>query len=332
MCQYSCEDGHATDWHLVHLGSRAVGGAGVVIAEATAVEADGRISPRDLGLWKESQIEPLARIARFVKQNGAAAAIQLAHAGRKASTRPPWEGSSQVPRTEGGWRPIAPSAVPFRPTDIVPEELTIARIAAVVDYFAAAAERALRAGFQIVEIHGAHGYLLHEFCSPLTNRRNDQYGGTFDNRIRIVLEVVRALRRVWPDGLPLFLRISCTDWVDGGWTIEESVDLARRVKLEGVDLIDCSSGGTVPTAQIPFGPGYQAPFAGRIRAEAAIPTAAVGMITTPQQAAEIVCAGTADLVLLARELLRDPYFPLHAAMALDAPVPFPVQYARAFAQ
>jgi len=332
MCQYSCEDGFATDWHLVHLGSRAIGGAALVFTEATAVAARARISPADLGIWKDEHIAPLARIAAFLKAHGSAPGIQLAHAGRKASVRRPWEGGSRVPASEGGWQPDAPSPAPFRPDDPPPRELSRDEIRGVADSFRTAAERALRAGFRVAEIHGAHGYLLHEFLSPLSNFRNDDYGGSFENRIRIVLEVVGAVRTVWPENLPLFLRISCSDWVAGGWTIEESVELARRVKPLGVDLIDCSSGGSVPTAQIPMAPGYQVPFAERIRRQAGILTAAVGLITTPEQADGIVRSGQADVVLLAREFLRDPYFGLHAAQALGAPVDPPIPYGRAFSK
>ena len=330
MCQYSCEDGMATDWHPVHLGSRALGGAGLVMTEATAVEEHARISPADLGIWKDQQIEPLARVAAFLKQHGAAAGIQLAHAGRKASTYPPWKGGGVIPRNQGGWQPVAPSPVPFRDGEPAPAELSRDGIRGVAESFRAAAQRALRAGFQVVEIHGAHGYLLHEFLSPLSNFRSDEYGGPLENRMRIVLEVAGAVRAAWPESLPVFLRISATDWVEGGWTLEEAVELARRVKPLGVDLIDCSSGGSAPTAQIPFEPGYQVPFAERIRREAGTLTAAVGLITTPQQADEIVSAGRADLVLLAREFLRDPYFGLHAAQALGGSAPSPVQYGRAF--
>lgn len=331
MCQYACEDGFATDWHLVHLGSRAVGGAGMVMVEATGVEHRGLISPFDMGIYKDEHIPALARIADFVKQQGAVAAIQLAHAGRKASTRRPWEGGTVVPVSEAGWQPVAPSPVPFRPEDPPPAELSLSGIREVVDAFAAAARRALRAGFQVAEIHSAHGYLLHQFLSPLSNFRQDEYGGSFENRMRLALEVATAVRAEWPASLPLFVRISSTDWVEGGWTIDDSVELARRLKPIGVDLIDCSSGGAALQAQIPLAPGYQVPFAARIRREAAIPTAAVGLITTPAQANEVIRAGNADLVLLAREFLRDPYFPLHAAQALGAPVPAPVRYGRAFA-
>ena len=330
MCQYSSVDGLAGDWHLVHLGSRAVGGAGLVIMEAAAVEARGRISPADAGIWKDQHIEPLARIARFLREHGAVAGIQLAHAGRKGSTLPPWEGGGTIPEPAGGWPTVAPSAVPFQPEDPAPAELAPAGIHSIVDAFVEAARRALRAGFQVVEIHAAHGYLVHQFLSPLSNRRTDEYGGTFENRIRFALEVTQAVRGAWPLHLPLFLRISATDWVEGGWTPDESVELARRVRPLGVDLIDCSSGGSAAHAKVPLAAGYQVPFAERIRREAGILTGAVGLITTPQQADEIIRSGKADLVLLARGFLSDPYFPLHAARALGAEVDPPVQYARAF--
>ena len=330
MCQYSSVDGLASDWHLVHLGSRAVGGAGLVMTEAAAVEERGRISPADAGIWKDEHIDPLARITRFLREHGAVAGIQLAHAGRKASTRRPWEGGGTIPESAGGWPTVAPSAVPFQPEDPAPVELSHAGIHSIVDAFRTAARRALRAGFQVVEIHGAHGYLIHEFLSPLSNRRTDEYGGSFENRIRFALEVAEAVRGAWPLNLPLFLRISATDWVEGGWTPDESVELARRVQPLGVDLIDCSSGGSAANAKVPLAPGYQVPFAERIRREAGILTGAVGMITMPRQADEIIRSGKADLVLLAREFLRDPYFPLDAARALGAEVDPPVQYARAF--
>jgi 2,4-dienoyl-CoA reductase-like NADH-dependent reductase (Old Yellow Enzyme family) len=331
MCQYSSEDGFATDWHLVHLGSRAVGGAGLVCMEATAVEPRGRISPYDMGIWNPEHIEFLARITRFLHRQGSAAGIQLAHAGRKASTRRPGEGGGGLlPEAEGGWQSVAPSAVPFRDGDPAPHALSKAEIHALIDSFRDAAERALRAGFDVVEIHGAHGYLIHEFLSPLSNRRTDEYGGTLDNRLRFALEVTEAVRAVWPARLPLFFRISATDWLPGGWTADDSVDLVRRLQPLGVDLVDCSSGGNAPDAKIPLGPGYQVPFAERIRRETGMRTGAVGLITTPRQADEIVRNGQADLVLLAREFLRDPYFPLHAASALgEKPAP-PLQYARAF--
>lgn len=331
MCQYACEDGFATDWHLVHLGSRAVGGAGMVMVEATGVEHRGLISPFDMGIYKDEHIAPLARVAAFVKQQGAVAAIQLAHAGRKGSTARPWEGGAVVPVSQGGWQTVAPSPVPFRPEDPAPAELSVSGIREIIASFVLAAKRALRAGFQLVEIHSAHGYLLHQFLSPLSNFRQDEYGGTFENRIRMLLEVAAAVRTEWPASLPLFVRISSTDWVESGWTIEDSVQLARRLADVGADLVDCSSGGSSLQARIPLGPGYQVPFAERIRREAGVRTAAVGLITTPEQANEVIRSGSADLVLLAREFLRDPYFPLHAAQSLGAPVKPPVRYGRAFA-
>jgi 2,4-dienoyl-CoA reductase-like NADH-dependent reductase (Old Yellow Enzyme family) len=330
MCQYSSEDGFANDWHLVHLGSRAVGGAALVMTEAAAVEARGRISPQDLGIWKDEHVEFLARIAAFVRQQGAVAGIQLAHAGRKASTWRPWEGSGVIPESDGGWRAVAPSAVPFSAGDPTPAELSKTEIRGTVDSFGAAARRALRAGFQVAEIHAAHGYLVHQFLSPLSNQRTDEYGGAFENRIRLALEVAEAVRAVWPAGLPLFVRVSATDWAPRGWDIDECVELAWRLRAVGVDLIDCSSGGAVPHQKIALGPGYQVPFAARIRKEAGVATGAVGMITTPQQAEEIVSSGQADMVLLAREFLRDPYFPLHAARALGGEMKPPSQYLRAF--
>lgn len=332
MCQYSANDGVATDWHLVHLGARAAGGAGLVIIEATAVEARGRISPYDLGLWNDVQIAMLQRINQFVKGQGATPAIQLAHAGRKASTAPPWTGGAPVAPAAGGWQPVGASAIPFTDGYPTPVELSTADVGEIVGAFRDAALRADAADFDIVELHAAHGYLLHSFLSPLSNQRTDQYGGSFENRIRLLVETATATRAVWPEQKPLFVRISCTDWVDGGWTIEESVALAKRLKAEGVDLIDCSSGGSSPTAQIPAGAGYQVPFAERIRREAEMPTAAVGMITEPMQADEIIRNGRADLVLLARELLRDPHWPLHAAKALNRleQAPIPPQYARSF--
>jgi 2,4-dienoyl-CoA reductase-like NADH-dependent reductase (Old Yellow Enzyme family) len=331
MCEYSSEDGFANDWHLVHLGSRAVGGAGLVMTEATAVEADGRITWRDLGIWKTEHIEPLARITSFIKMQGSTAGIQLAHAGRKASTQVPWDGGGAIPPGQpNSWQAVAPSAVPFNTGDPAPRELTAGEIERVVAAFAAATRRALIAGFEVIEIHGAHGYLLHEFLSPLSNFRTDAYGGSFENRVRIVVEVVKAVRQEMGPKLPLFLRISASDWTEGGWTIEDSVELARRVKPLGVDLIDASSGGNVPGARIPVEPGYQVPFAQRIRKDSGILTGAVGMITTAEQATSIIASGEADIVLLARELLRDPYFPIHAAQALGTPPVVPVQYMRAF--
>lgn len=330
MCQYSSTDGMANDWHLVHLGSRAVGGAGLVMVEATAVEERGRISPGDMGLWKDEQIEPLARIAQFLAQNGAVPAIQLAHAGRKASTDAPWRRGQWLSPENGGWSTVAPSAIPFAAASATPVELTVEEIRQIVKAFATAAQRALQAGFQVVELHGAHGYLAHEFLSPLTNQRTDAYGGSVQNRQRFLLEVIEAVRAVWPQHLPLFLRISATDWVEGGWTTEDSVALARIVEPLGVDLIDCSAGGAVEYAQIPTAPGYQVPFAQRIRQEAGILTGAVGLITDPVMANQIVQDGSADIVLLARELLRNPYWPLEAAKVLQTHTAVPPQYERAF--
>jgi 2,4-dienoyl-CoA reductase-like NADH-dependent reductase (Old Yellow Enzyme family) len=333
MCQYSCEDGLANDWHLVNLGSRAVGGAALVFTEATAVSANGRISPADLGLWSDAHIEPLARIVRFVHAQGSVAGIQLAHSGRKGSTAPPWEGGAKVAEGQGGWADVvAPSAVPFAPNYPIPVALDERGIAAIVKEFGEAAKRALAAGFRVIEIHSAHGYLLHEFLSPLSNQRSDRYGGSFENRTRIVCEVVEAIRREWPQRNPLFIRISATDYTEGGWDIEQSVELARRLGSLGVDLVDCSSGGNVATATIPIAAGYQVPFAERIRREAGILTAAVGMITSPAQADEILRSGQADLIVMAREFLRDPYWPLHAAQASGRSVSWPVQYLRAAPQ
>jgi 2,4-dienoyl-CoA reductase-like NADH-dependent reductase (Old Yellow Enzyme family) len=330
MCQYSSTDGFATDWHLVHLGSRAMGGAGLVIAEATAVTPDGRISPADLGIWSDAHVEMLGRCARFIEKQGAVAGIQLAHAGRKASTAPPWEDRDVMPPEQGGWLPIwAPSAIPFDPQSPAPEPLSAEQIHGVAAAFAGAARRAREAGFRVIEIHAAHGYLLHEFLSPLSNQRTDAYGGSFENRTRIVREVVEAVRANWADELPLFLRISATDWVEGGWNTDESVELARAVKPLGVDLVDCSSGGLVPGAKIPVGPGYQVPCAERIRREAGIATAAVGMIREADQADAIIRRAEADMVLLARQMLRDPYWPLHAARELGVTLKWPVQYGRA---
>lgn len=330
MCQYSCEDGLATDWHLVHLGSRAAGGAGLVMTEAAAVEARGRISPSDLGIWSDEHIAPLARIVRFIEAQGAVSGIQLAHAGRKASTARPWEGGAQIPAERGGWQPVAPSPIPFLENEVRPEELTVPEIRRIASAFAAAARRAVEAGFRVLEIHAAHGYLLHEFLSPLSNRRTDEYGGPLGNRIRALCDVTWAVREVWPAAFPLFVRISVTDWAEDGWDADQSVLLAQRLKPLGVDLIDCSSGGLVPHVMIPLGPGYQVPFAERIRQEAGIATGAVGLITEPEQANEIVASGKADIVLLAREMLRDPYWPLHAARRLGHKVAPPVQYRRAF--
>jgi 2,4-dienoyl-CoA reductase-like NADH-dependent reductase (Old Yellow Enzyme family) len=332
MCMYSAEDGLATDWHLVHLGARATGGAALVIAEATAVSPVGRITPGDAGIWDDKHVEPLRRINHFIRSQGAVAGVQLAHAGRKASAARPWEGGAHLADDRGGWPPVAPSAVPFGGgLDKVPHALSIDEITAVQAEFVAAARRALTAGYEWVELHSAHGYLAHQFLSPLSNHRTDRYGGSFENRVRFLRETVRGVRAVWPERLPLTVRLSCTDWVEGGWTIDESVELSRLLKHEGVDLIDCSSGGSSATARIPVAPGYQVKFADRIRREAGIATAAVGMITEPKQADEIVRSGQADVVLLARELLRDPNWPLRAASELGRrPAPAPVQYVRAW--
>lgn len=331
MCQYSADNGHPTDWHLVHLGSRAVGGAALVVVEATAVEARGRISPEDAGIWLDSQAEAWGRIARFVREQGAVAGMQLAHAGRKASTAVPWRGGGPVAPEAGGFFPIvAPSALAFEDGWIVPEALDANGIDLVVNAFARAAERALAAGFELVEIHAAHGYLLHEFLSPLANRRTDEYGGSFDNRVRIVRRVVEAVRRVWPERLPLSLRISATDWVQGGWDLEQSVALVTELGHEGVTVVDCSSGGIVSGVKIPVGPGYQTGFASEIRRRTSVPTAAVGLIVSPEQADHVIRSGQADLVFLARELLRDPYFPRRAARALGVKLEPPKQYARAW--
>jgi 2,4-dienoyl-CoA reductase-like NADH-dependent reductase (Old Yellow Enzyme family) len=329
MCQYSSVDGFASDWHLVQLGSRAVGGAGLVIAEASAVTAEGRITPADLGIWKDAHVEQLARIVTFLHSQGARAGIQLAHAGRKASMAPPSQGERLIRPEDGGWTPVAPSAIPFSEKYAMPSALDESGIDAVVEAFRAAAVRALNAGFDLVEIHSAHGYLLHEFLSPLSNHRTDTYGGSFENRTRLLLRVVDAVRAAWPEEKPLFVRISATDWTEGGWAADDSVELARLLKEHGVDLVDCSSGGNVAGAHIPLAPGYQVPFAARIRREAGIATAAVGLITTPAQADAIVAAGEADLVLLAREMLRDPYFAAHAAAALGETAAWPEQYLRA---
>lgn len=330
MCQYSCENGVANDWHLVHLGARAIGGAGLVITEAAAVVPEGRISPEDLGIWNDQQRDALARVVRFIDAQGAVAGIQLAHAGRKASTAAPWKGGNPVTPAEGGWVPIyAPSPVPFAEGWQTPVELDVNGIRKIIDAFAAAAKRALDAGFKVIELHGAHGYLFHEFLSPLSNQRSDQYGGSLQNRMRIVTETAEAVRRVWPERLPLFLRISATDWVEDGWTPAEAVELAKAVKRIGVDLIDCSSGGNLPHVKIPLGPGYQVPFSRQLKQDAGILTGAVGLIDEPEQANQIIASGDADMVLLAREFLRDPNWPLHAALSLGIDVPWPQQYDRA---
>ncbi len=329
MCQYSAEDGFANDWHLVHLGSRAVGGAALVIQEATAVSSEGRISPADLGLWDDAQIAFLSRIVRFMHDQGALAGIQLAHAGRKASTRPPWDGMGRIPVSEGGWEPLAPSPVPFKDTDPAPAELDEAGIRKVIADFVAATHRAEAAGYDVVEIHAAHGYLIHQFLSPVSNQRSDDWGGSFENRIRLCLEIFREVRAVWPERKPVFVRVSATDWAETGWLPEDAVALSKRLRELGADLIDVSSGSTLAKPKIPVGPGYQTPFAAQIRREAGIPTGAVGLITEAAQAEAILEAGDADLIFIARESLRQPAFPLLAAAALNAPAVWPVQYERA---
>jgi 2,4-dienoyl-CoA reductase-like NADH-dependent reductase (Old Yellow Enzyme family) len=329
MCQYSSVDGFANDWHFVHLGTRAAGGAALVMTEASAVTADGRISPQDLGIYQDAHVEGLARCVRFIHSQKTLAGTQLAHAGRKASTARPWDGGGTVAPEQGGWEPIGPAAEPFAANYPTPRPLTPAGIVAIVDAFRDAARRALEAGFDVVELHAAHGYLMHEFFSPLVNTRTDEYGGSFDNRIRLCLDVVDAVRRVWPERLPLFVRISATDWKAGGWDLDQAVELARRLRTHGVDLVDCSSGGAVHDQQIAVGPGYQVPFAERIRRDAGVATGAVGLITRADQADAIIANGQADIVLLARELLRDPYWPLHAAEQLGHRVPWPPQYLRA---
>jgi 2,4-dienoyl-CoA reductase-like NADH-dependent reductase (Old Yellow Enzyme family) len=332
MCQYSSEDGFAGDWHLVHLGSRAAGGAALVLTEATAVSPEGRITPQDLGLWKDEQVEPLARIVRFLHEQGSHVGIQLGHAGRKASTHRPWDGKpGSVPPSQGGWTTVAPSAVAFEGY-AVPAAASEREIPGMAGAFAAAARRARAAGFDVIELHAAHGYLLHEFLSPLSNARSDRYGGPFENRTRIVREVVEAVRGEWPAHLPLFVRISATDWVEGGWDVEQSVELARQLAPLGVDLVDCSSGGLVARARSPTAPGYNVQFAERIRREAGVPTGAVGLITEAAQADRIVRDGQADAVLLAREMLRDPYWPMRAARELGQPMSWPAQYLRAAPQ
>ncbi|MEN3339996.1 MAG: hypothetical protein V7647_3672 [Acidobacteriota bacterium] len=331
MCQYSSQDGYATDWHLVHLGSRAIGGAAAVLTEAAAVLPEGRISPDDLGIWKDEHAEMLARVFRFVAEHGGVPGMQLAHAGRKASTSAPWKGGKPLEPSAGGWAPVwGPSPVAFDGGYQVPSMLDEAGITRVITAFADAARRAAAAGSRILELHAAHGYLLHEFLSPLSNRRDDRYGGTFENRTRFLRETVAAVREVMPEGDPLFVRISGTDWAEGGWTAEDSVALARQLMPLGVDVCDCSSGGLVPRAHIPVGAGYQVPFAEQIKRETGMRTAAVGLITAPEQAEQIVRSGQADLVVIARELLRDPYWPLHAAQRLRQEPAVPPQYLRAF--
>ena len=329
MCMYSSEDGFANNWHLVHLGSRAVGGTGLILSEATAISPEGRISPDDLGIWKDEHIEKLKEITTFIKDHGSVPGIQLAHAGRKASTSSPWKGGKFLSEEEEGWQTVAPSAVPFFEDNPAPAELDEAGLEKVLSDFKTAAKRALEAGFEVAEIHAAHGYLLHQFLSPLSNKRSDNYGGSFENRSRLVLEVVRAVNEVWPEELPLFVRISATDWAEGGWNEEESVKLAKLLKEERVDLIDCSSGGLVPNAKMEIGKGYQVPFAEKIRDEADIFTGAVGLITEASEANDIIAKEQADLVFIGRELLRDPYFALTCANDLNERKEWPSQYLRA---
>lgn len=329
MCMYSATDGIPNNWHLVHLGSRAVGGAALVMAEATAVTAEGRISPGDTGLWNSQQASAFRPLTQFIREHGAAPAIQLAHAGRKASTTIPWMGGGKPLIGLGAWKTLAPSAVAFREGDPVPVEMSLNDIADVTSAFLNSAKLAREAGFEVIEIHMAHGYLLHEFLSPLSNRRGDRYGGALENRMRLPLEVAAALREFWPKSLPVFVRVSASDWVSGGWDISQTVALAKKFKDIGIDLLDCSSGGAVPHAKIPVGPGYQVPFAAEVRAQTGLKTGAVGMITEAEQAEEILREGKADAVFLAREFLRDPYWPLHAAKKLGVDVHWPKQYERA---
>ncbi len=329
MCQYSSEDGFVNDWHMVHLGSRAVGGAALIITEATSVSPEGRITHKDLGIWKDEHMEGLKRITQFIESQNAIAGIQLAHAGRKASHHIPWEGGATLKENEDPWQTVAPSAVPFSEAEPVPIALDNNGIQKVITDFKAAALRAWKAGFKVIEIHAAHGYLFHEFFSPLSNKRTDEYGGSFENRIRLLLQVVETIRQVWPEEYPLFVRISATDWVEGGWRVEDSIALANILKNKGVDLIDCSTGGNTPGVKIPIGPLYQLSFATQIKKATGMRTGAVGIITKPQEAEMIIANEEADVVLLARQFLRDPYFPLHAAKELGVDVPWPSQYERA---
>ncbi|MBN1959193.1 MAG: NADH:flavin oxidoreductase/NADH oxidase [Desulfuromonadales bacterium] len=329
MCQYSSPDGTPNNWHLIHLGTRAVGGAGLILSEATAVSPRGRISPDDLGLWADEQVKPFSELVRFIKDRGCIAGVQLAHAGRKASVDAPWRGGKPLERSERGWEPCAPSSIPFATTHPVPQELTRADLERIEEDFSQAAIRALKAGFQIAEVHAAHGYLLHQFLSPLSNQRSDEYGGTLDNRMRFPLRIAQAVRKIWPEKLPVFVRISATDWVEGGWDLDQAIIFSEKLSSQGIDLIDCSSGGLVADAIIPAGPGFQVPFAESIRQATGIKTAAVGLITEPEQAEQIISAGRADAVLLGRELLRNPYWPMQAARQLGADIRWPSQYERA---
>lgn len=330
MCQYSSQDGFANDWHLVHLGSRAVGGAALIIQEATAVSPEGRISPEDMGLWKDEHIEKLKQINQFIEQHDAVPGIQLAHAGRKGSTSAPWKGGRQIKQEDGGWQTLAPSAIPFHHSENAPLALSAEGIQKLIADFKSAAKRSVEAGFKVVEIHAAHGYLIHQFLSPLSNQRTDDYGGSFENRIRFLVQIIEAVQEVWPKDLPLFVRISATDWAEGGWDIDQSIQLSSVLREKGVDLVDCSSGGTVPGVKIPVGPNYQVPFAEQIKKQVNVLTGAVGLITGAKQAEEILQTGKADLIFIARESLRNAYFPLTAAHELeDKDVKWPVQYERA---
>jgi len=328
MCQYSSVDGFANDWHLVHLGSRAIGGAGLIISEATAVSPEGRISPEDLGIWKDEHIDKLKQITSFISEHQSVPGIQLAHAGRKASTATPWLGRGKVNPEDGGWQTFAPSAIAFSDTYPMPEALDQAGIDKIILDFTNAAKRAFEAGFKVIEIHAAHGYLVHQFLSPLSNQRTDQYGGSFENRTRFLLQIIDSIKTVWPDDLPIFVRISATDWADGGWNLDESVKLALQLKDQKIDLIDVSTGGLVSYAKIPVGPAYQLPFASRIKKETGILTGTVGLITNAVQSETILVNEDADLILMAREILRNPYFPLEAAHDLDEEVTWPIQYDR----
>lgn len=329
MCQYSSEDGFANDWHLVHLGSRAVGGAALILTEAIAVSPEGRISSKDLGIWKDEHIPFLKRINEFIEKQGSIAGVQLAHAGRKSSQLPPWEGLRELTKEEGGWQMYAPSAIAFKEGDSIPQELTIDEIKKLVQAFQDAALRAKKAGFKVIELHAAHGYLINEFLSPLSNKRSDEYGGSFENRIRFLLDIIESVRKVWPEDNPLFVRISATDWKEGGWTENDSIKLATLLKTKTIDLIDCSSGGNASDVKIPVKPLYQVNFAESIKKSSGILTGAVGLITTAEEANGIIEENKADVVLLAREFLRNPYFPLQAAMELGANITWPVQYERA---
>jgi len=329
MCEYSSVDGFANEWHLVHLGSRAVGGAGLIITEATAVSPEGRISPDDLGIWKNAHLDKLKSIVSFIHKHGSVAGIQLAHAGRKASFTAPWKGAEQLKPGNGGWQTVAPSALPFNEGNTIPEALNAAGILKVIEDFRAAAQRAVSAGFKVIEIHAAHGYLIHQFLSPYSNQRTDEYGGSFENRIKLLLEIIEAIQSVWPPQLPLFVRISATDWYDGGWNEQDSIRLAAILKDKGADLIDCSSGGNIPGIKIPLKPGYQVHLSALLKKETGILTGAVGLITGAEQAENILEKGEADLIIMAREMLRDPYFPLHAALELGADIQWPNQYLRA---